>query len=83
MTGMVALSKTESWLTLTGQVAHLGADYSNFIKKMITPGCWYPATRGVVLFCIKFVFQNGSINTSYLYQVIIHRYIGTFLKKCL
>jgi len=55
----------------------------NFIKKMITPGCWIPASRGVVLFCIKFVFQNGSINTSYLYQVIIHRYIGTFLKKCL
>ena len=38
---------------------------------MITPGCWIPASRGVVLFCIKFVFQNGSINTSYLYQVII------------
>lgn len=50
---------------------------------MINPGCWIPASRGVVLFCIKFVFQNGSINTSYLYQVIIHRYIGTFLKKCL
>lgn len=25
---MVAHSKTESWLTLTGQVAHCGADYS-------------------------------------------------------
>lgn len=28
MTGMTAHGKTESWLTLTGQVAHLGADYS-------------------------------------------------------
>ena len=28
MTGIAAHSKTESWLTLTGQTAHLGADYS-------------------------------------------------------
>ena len=28
MTGIVAHSKTESWLTLTGQVAHWNADYS-------------------------------------------------------
>ena len=28
MTGMMAHSKTESWLTLAGQVAHCGADYS-------------------------------------------------------
>lgn len=29
MTGIAAHSKTESWLTLTGQTAHLGADYSH------------------------------------------------------
>jgi len=28
VTGIAAHSKTESWLTLTGQTAHLGADYS-------------------------------------------------------
>jgi len=28
VTGMMAHSKTESWLTCTGQAAHLGADYS-------------------------------------------------------
>ena len=28
MTGIVAHRKTESWLTLTGQVAHCSADYS-------------------------------------------------------
>lgn len=29
MTGIVAHGKTESWLTLIGQVAHLGTDYSS------------------------------------------------------
>lgn len=28
MTGMMAQDKTESWLTCTGQLTHLGADYS-------------------------------------------------------
>ena len=42
MIGMMAHSKTESWLTLTGQVAHLSADYSLtlliFAVSFVMPG---------------------------------------------
>lgn len=34
MTGIAAHSKTESWLTLTGQTAHLGADYSGIQARL-------------------------------------------------
>lgn len=33
MTGMTAHGKKESWLTLTGQVDHLGADYSVYTNR--------------------------------------------------
>ena len=34
MTGMMAHVKTELWLTLTGQMAHFGADYSTVKQRM-------------------------------------------------
>lgn len=43
MTGMMAHSKTESWLTLAGQVAYCGADYSHRLHEIL------PETFGDVL----------------------------------
>ena len=52
VTGIMAHSKTELWLTRTGQVAHLGTDYSTEKSNYSDIRCNYTRSRNKKAFPI-------------------------------
>ena len=78
MTGIAAHSKTESWLTLTGQTAHLGADYS---VRTYSPFLVYFVCVTLAYFLCFYLFPKYNAALAYLGFLIIYTYIdiGVFI----
>ena len=64
---MTAHGKTESWRTLTGQMAHLGADYSVYPHNIrhLFARCFYEQTNDIAK--LADVLGHSNIETTRIY----------------